>query len=121
MGTILISKYKIAHDGMTETGPLIADDGGLYVGIVDHKERVGLFKKRTTYKPGFWVVRWDDATGYEIGKPQQRQLGGSTINANDVILTVKTAASQHAFTLHHTDETRVRNQLGPYLARIDGR
>lgn len=120
MATILVKKYKISHDGKTESGPLLAGPEGLSVGVKDHTEG-SFFKRRTIYMPGYSIVRWDDATGYEIGKPQQRQLGGSTINANDIVLTVKTATNQHSFTLHHTDETRVRNQLGPYLAQIDAR
>lgn len=117
---ILTLKYKTSHDGVTETGPLIADANGVYVGVVDHVERKG-FKKLTHYKPGYVLARWEDATGYEIGAPEQHQFAGSTINANDVIFTLKTATNQHSFTLHHTDVTRVRNQLGPYLAQIDAR
>lgn len=118
---ILTPKYKTSHDGITESGPLIADDHGVYVGVVDRVERKGLFKKLTHYRPGYVVVRWEDATGYEIAAPEQHQFAGSTINAADVILTLKTATNQHSFTLHRTSVTTVRNELGPYLAMIDAR
>lgn len=118
---ILLKNYKTSHDGVTESGPLIADANGLYVGAVDHVERKGLFKKRTTWKPGYVLMHWDDATGYEIAAPPAHQFAGSTTNANDVILTFKTATNQYTFTLHFTSVTAVRNQLGPYLAMIDSR
>jgi hypothetical protein len=118
---ILAGKYKTSHDGVTESGPLIADANGVYIGAVDRVERKGLFKKLTHYKPGYVLMRWEDATGYEIAAPEPHQFAGSTTNANDVILTFKTATTQHSFTLHLTSVTRVRNALGPYLAQIDAR
>jgi hypothetical protein len=120
MAVIVTSNYKVSHDGVTEKGPLLANDKGLAVGK-SRTEKISFFKKRTTTEPGYYVVRWDDATSYEITKPAAHMLGGSTINSYDVTLIVKTAATQHAFTLHHTDEVTVRNQLGPFLAKIDAR
>jgi hypothetical protein len=121
MATILLNNYKITHDGITESGPLLAGPEGLAIGVKSGTEKVSFLKRRTTWEPGYSIVRWADVTGYEITMPQQHQFAGSTINAHDVILTLKTAGTQLSFTLHRTDPSEVRMQLGPYLARIDGR
>lgn len=119
MADILIKKYKATCDGTTVSGPLIAGPEGLAVGVKDHAE--GFFRRRTVFRPQYWIVRWDDVTGYEITEPRSELLAGSTINAHKAILTVKTATTQHSFSLNYTDPVRVRNRLGPYLAQVDAR
>ncbi|MDQ1426646.1 MAG: hypothetical protein QOK39_122 [Acidimicrobiaceae bacterium] len=117
--TQLRKSYKISHEGKTDSGPLVADEKGIGVDVVS-TTKVSFAKKQSVTRR-YYITSWSDVTGYEIGRPAANMLGGSTINSHDLTFTVKTAATQHAFLLHLTDEVRLRNQLGPYLAQVDQR
>jgi hypothetical protein len=113
--------YKINHDGTTDSGPLIADEKGIGVEVrTKTKEKTSFLKVKVLVKRHY-LVFWDQVTGYEISRPAPKALGGSTVNSNDVTFTVRTMTNQHSFLLHLTSESKLRNELGPYLARVDNR
>jgi hypothetical protein len=121
VATILIKNYKVeVEDGKLVHGPLMVSAIGLAVGAKTGRKWRGL-RPIDTYDQRYWIVRWADVTGYDISQPGGTMFVGSTVNSNQVILTLKTATNQYSYTLKHTDPTRVRNLLGEYLAKVDAR
>lgn len=103
---------KVTHDGRSDSGPLVADDTGLGVDVTTG----GIIKRGTRKR--YYVAQWSDITSYDISPAAQKNFAGSTVNGNDVVLTVTTPKMIKAFTIHLTDVARLTNRLGPYLARI---
>jgi hypothetical protein len=116
---ILTDIFDYKHDGVTESGPLLVDDTGISVGVVDRTEKKSFFRKLIIYKAGYYVGRWDDVVGYEISEPGQNMFFGSDITRKSAILTLKTANNQQRLKVNHFDQVSLRNALRPYLGKLD--
>jgi hypothetical protein len=97
--------------GHNETGPLWADDEGVYV--VAKRKMFGRSHPGARYN----VFAWSDVVSYRLGAPNQRQLAGSTTNAHHTQVQFRTATNVYSWELA-LDRTMVTNRLGPWLAQI---